>query len=116
MVVGYVLTILGVIGTFALIDIIGSDRYYTYSFPLTDHETMMIFLLVVCFIMAAAGIMIIVFSVQKKNNQDRLTRITNMEENGRKKNVCPNCGLNLADNVLECPRCHTKIEEREEKK
>lgn len=113
MVAGYVLTILGSIGSLLMINLISNDRYYTYSAPFTDHETMMLFLLIVCFVMDAVGIITIVFSVLKKNNQDTLTRITNMGEQGRKRNVCPNCGLNLADGVLECPRCHTEFVERE---
>ena len=116
MVIGYILAIVGAIASFSVWGVISSETgrgwgYYTYTPPYTDHETTMILLFIICLVVTAAGILMIIFSVMKKSNQDSLQRLQNMQGGGQKHGVCPNCGLNLAEGSDKCPQCGTRIRE-----
>lgn len=111
MLTGLIMTSLGLIGTFSAISYIENDRHYTYSAPFTDHELTVLFLFVVCLIVAVVGIILIIFSIMKKKNQDALSRIQEVNGDGKKANVCPKCGLNLAEGVEICPKCAAKLSE-----
>ena len=62
-------------------------------------------------ILLIAGIIVYAVGVYKKKTRDQLSRIANMGQGGRQKNICPSCGLNLMEGAKECPRCHTVINE-----
>lgn len=114
MIIGYILIVLGVFGMVGSFTTISNDWRYTYKPPYTDHETTMIALLIISVVVFIVGIMVIIFSVVKKKNEDKLKEITNipqMNSNGQLsvKNKCPNCGLNVSDTCTICPRCGQKI-------
>lgn len=115
MIIGTILTVLGGFGwVFSGVYIfndINSNRY-TYSSPLTDHEMMMLSFFVICLIIDLVGVLMIVFSIAKKKNEDKLQKIQNMQINGGKVGVCPNCGLNVTIDTDVCPRCGVKVAER----
>ncbi|MCI8282362.1 MAG: zinc ribbon domain-containing protein [Lachnospiraceae bacterium] len=108
MVIGYILTVLGILGSVLTVNYMSHDRY-TYTAPLTSHETMVFAVFIVFAVMAAAGILTIIFSLVKKKNQDTLNRITDMDESGKRQNVCPVCGLNLAEGARTCPKCGKRL-------
>lgn len=111
MIVSYLCIVLGIMGSIFMVTFIGQDTRYTYTPPFTDHEMTMLFFLVVCVALAAAGILGVIFSVVKKRQEDTLQRIQNMGTEGVRKDVCPHCGLNLASGVKVCPRCGYKKED-----
>ncbi len=108
MVIGYILTVLGILGSVFTVNYMSHDRY-TYSAPLTSHETMVFAIFIVFAVMAAAGIITIIFSIVKKKNQDTLNRITNLNESGKRQHVCQTCGLNLTEGTTICPKCRKKV-------
>ena len=55
------------------------------------------------------GIAVIIITILKKRNEDQLNKINNYGNNGTAKNVCSNCGLNLSENAVICPKCGTKV-------
>ena len=112
--IGFLLFLLGGSGSYGTYVYISNDRRYTYSAPLTDHEVTMIATFVICLIIAAVGVIIMIFSLWKKSNEDTLDKIMNTQEGGKLKNVCKQCGLNLAEGTKTCPRCGTVIIEEGE--
>lgn len=111
MLTGIILASLGLIGTVYAGAYIENDWRYTYTSPFTDHEKMVLFLLFVCVVAAVVGIVSIIFSVIKKKNQDMLNRVQEVSGDGKKANMCPRCGLNLAEGVETCPKCAAKLGE-----
>lgn len=112
MVIGYVLTGFGAFGTFYFWSYIENDHWYTYTSPLTSHESTMLTLLFLSLATLVGGIMTIVFSVLKNKNSGKLNQIQNFK-NGQPKNVCPNCGINVADDCSACPACGYHFEKKE---
>ncbi len=112
MIMGYIFIILGILGTTRSILTIKNDLesyFYTYSSPYTSHETTMLILLFICMAMLILGIAVIIITILKKRNEDQLNKINNYGNNGTAKNVCSNCGLNLSENAVICPKCGTKV-------
>ena len=109
MLVGMILVVLGFCGSTSMWSYISNDRRYTYSPPFTDHELMMLGMFILCLISLMVGIVMIVFSIIKKNNTDTLQRLESMQEGGNILGICPSCGLNLAGNVIKCPKCGCEI-------
>ena len=52
----------------------------------------------------------IIFSIMKKRNEDKLNKVLSYSSNGTIKNVCPNCGVNISEGTTICPKCGTQIE------
>lgn len=109
MVIGYILSAIGIIGTVFMGSYISNDRRYTYSPPFTDHETMVLVVLFACLIMAIVGVLSIIFSIIKKRNEDALNRLNNIGKEGTQLGVCPKCGINVTHSTQICPKCGTKI-------
>lgn len=96
-----------------MVNYISNDRRYTYSTPFTDHEVSVLIILFICVIACIVGIIMIVFEIIKKNNNDTLHRLQNMQGNGKTAGICPICGLNLTSGADTCPKCGTKINTEE---
>lgn len=109
MIAGFLFIVFGLSGTVYMWNYISSDTRYTYNFPLTSHESIMLVLFALFLVMLIIGIMTVIFSVIKKNNQDTLSRIENIGQNGHIKGICPHCGLNIPAETTECPKCGYKI-------
>lgn len=73
----------------------------------------MIFLFILSMLMLAVGILMILFSIIKKSNEDHLQCMIDTDDRGILKNVCPVCGLNLSENTTQCPKCGTIIQNKE---
>ena len=63
---GYVISIIGLIGTILMFVAISHDYRYTYSPPFTDHEITNIAILVISIILLAIGIGVVGFHFRKK--------------------------------------------------
>ena len=113
MIIGLILSTIGIMGSIYMWTYIISDGRYNYSIPLTGHETMVLVVFSTCFLMAAAGIATIISSIAKKNNEDTLKRINNIGQEGIQLGVCPHCGINVTQNTEICPKCGTKISKNE---
>lgn len=109
MITGYIMIIVGVIGAFAMGGYMANDSRYTYAPPFTDHELFNLVLFALAVMVAAAGVLTVVFAVVKKRNEDRLNRVVNTTPGGMRADVCPKCGLNLSPLTQFCPRCGTPV-------
>lgn len=112
--IGIFMTVLGAIGSISTLLNIANDPYYTYTAPFSKHETTMMTLFFISFIIFCVGLVILILSYMKNKNQNKLNEIMNI--NGTKsdgsilvKNKCPNCNLNLSENCTFCPNCGQKI-------
>lgn len=103
MVIGYILSAVGISGTILIVSYISNNRIST------DHETMVLVAFSACLIIAIVGILSIIFSIIKKRNEDTLSRLNNIGENGVQVDVCPKCGINVTQSTQICPKCGTKI-------
>lgn len=110
---GLLLVFLGGFGTGGMILYISNDTRYTYSSPFTDHELVMMALLIIFFILLVIGILVTIFSFIQKNNQDTLSRIESLQPDGRQTGICPICKLNISPGVKICPKCGHHITEEE---
>lgn len=108
-VVGYILTFLGGSGLFYSFVTIKTDHSHTWRSPFTTFETTIMVVCILSLIVLVAGIMIIIFSVVKKKNQDMLNKLSGTVDNEPKASVCPNCGLNVSPNLKQCPRCNCML-------
>ena len=63
----------------------------------------------ISFLLFAIGVLLIVFSVIKKRNKDRLDPLRGLTGDGEKQAVCSSCGLNVAPGVTTCPKCGNTI-------
>ena len=54
MIIGLILSTIGIMGSIYMWTYIISDGRYNYSIPLTGHETMVLVVFSTCFLMAAA--------------------------------------------------------------
>lgn len=111
MVIGYILTGVGAMGTAYFWTYIENDYWYTYTSPLTSHESTMLTLLFLSFVMLIGGILSIIVSVLKNKNAGKLNQIQNFKK-GQPKNVCPSCGLNVTEDCPTCPACGHHFEKR----
>ena len=109
MIIGCILSALGISGTILIGSYISNNRTYTFSPPFTDYETMVLVVFFACLIMAIVGILSIIFSIIKKRNEDTLNRLNNIGEKGVQLGVCPKCGINITQSTQICPKCGTKI-------
>lgn len=112
MIVGYILTGLGAFSTFYFWSYIENDHWYTYTSPLTSHESTMLTMLFLSFALLIGGIVTISFSVLKNKNSGKLNQIENFN-GGKPKNVCPKCGTNVTDNCSTCPACGYQFKKKE---
>lgn len=113
MIVAYILITLGLIGAISVwSSIVNEINCYTYTYtpPYTDHETSLMIALFIFAIMAGSGVAMIIFSIMKKRNEDKLNKVLSYSSNGTIKNVCPNCGVNISEETTICPKCGTQIE------
>lgn len=104
----------GGVGAYMTGQYIEEDWYYTYAAPLTDHEKSVLTFLTICIIIAAVGLIMTIFAVWKKRNEDNLQKLTNTTSGGLQRNVCPYCGLNLANGTDICPKCANIIKTKQE--
>lgn len=109
MILGYILSTIGIMGSIFMGSYILSDSRYNYSIPLTDHETMVLGIFLVFLIAAVTGVVSIIFSIMKKNNEDTLNRINSIGRKGTRLDVCPRCGINITPNTKTCPKCGAEI-------
>ena len=103
--IGIIMFFFGGTGAYMTGQYIENDWRYTYAPPLTNHEESVIMIFILCIIVAVVGLVITVFAVWKKRNEDTLQKLTNTTSGGILKNVCPHCGLNIAEGTEVCPRC-----------
>lgn len=99
--------IVGVMGAITMGGYMANDSRYTYTPPFTDHELFNLVLFALAVMVAAAGVLTVVFAVVKRRNEDRLNRVVNTTPGGMRADVCSKCGLNLSSHVQICPRCGT---------
>lgn len=102
---GFFMFCFGGAGTYMSWTYMENDRRYTYRPPLTDHESTVIAIFTVCLIVAVVGLLITVFSIIKKRNEDSLAKLVNTTNGSNQKNVCVYCGLNLMEGSTVCPKC-----------
>ncbi|WP_289466336.1 hypothetical protein, partial [Klebsiella pneumoniae] len=77
----------GGVGAYMTGQYIEKDFRYTYTAPLTDHEESVITFLIICIIVTAVGLIMAIFAVWKKRNEDSLQKLTNTASGGLLKNV-----------------------------
>ena len=115
MIWGILLSAFGLGGTFGFWNYIVNDIRYSYRSPFTSHELTILCLLFLSVAMLLAGILVIIFAVIRKNNQDRLQRVERMGPGNQMAGVCPQCGLNITSGTEICPRCgYSMIKSEEE--
>lgn len=90
-VIGYILTGLGIGGFSYSCYTMQHTHRYTWRPPYSDFETRIIAFCIVSFIMFVLGIMLIIFSVIKRKNQAKLSQITGKVDNVALANICCNC-------------------------
>ena len=112
MIIGYILTFFGASGTAGSIMYIMNDHRYTYRAPFSSHESAMMAICIISFIIFVAGIMTIIFSVIKNKNQAKLNELTGTTDGAPRGDTCPNCGLNVSPNCTECPKCHYDLKNK----
>lgn len=115
-IVGVILIIIGVFGTASSFKVLVETHKYSSLYTSADKGPMMFF--IVSFIILLAGIIVVIFSIIKKRNEDKLeslTRINGSDSTGRilLKNKCPVCNLNVTDGCKVCPQCGNVLNKEE---
>lgn len=111
---GMIMIIVGGIGLFGSIYKINNSYGYTWRAPFSDFETMMMALVIISFIIAIVGILLVIFANVKSKNEAKLRNIENIQGVDKNGNVqikgkCPKCNLNISDDCTHCPRCGQEI-------
>lgn len=109
MIIGYLMTTVGGCGCLGTIFYIMNDHRYSYKSPFSSHEMTMMWLAIISFVIFVIGIMVIIFSVIKNKNQQKLNSLTNTFNGNSTSKTCPTCHLNLSDDANSCPKCGHKF-------